>query len=84
MYASLLFIPPSLLSSSSVASPHPPLFLLPPSFPTPPPLTEKYGGTGLSYLEHCNVMEEISHQVSGLSYGDQSNLCINQLTPSHS
>jgi len=42
---------------------------------------EKYGGTGLGYLEHCIVMEEISRASGaiGLSYGDQSNLCINQI-----
>ena len=50
------------------------------SLPLLPP-TEKYGGTGLGYLEQCIVVEEIS-RVSGaigLSYGDQSNLCINQI-----
>lgn len=41
----------------------------------------EHGGTGLGYLEHCIVMEEIS-RVSGaigLSYGAHSNLCVNQL-----
>ena len=50
------------------------------SLPLSPP-TEKYGGTGLGYLEQCIVVEEIS-RVSGaigLSYRDQSNLCINQI-----
>ena len=43
--------------------------------------TEKYGGSALGYMENCIAMEEIS-RVSGaigLSYGDQTNLCINQL-----
>lgn len=65
----LLYIQlPSLLSPLSPLS----LLLL---------LTEQYGGTGLGYLEHCIVMEEISRVsgAMGLSYGDQSNLCINQL-----
>ncbi len=38
-----------------------------------------YGGTGLSYVEHCLVMEELS-KASGsiaLSYGAHSNLTIN-------
>ena len=42
---------------------------------------ERYGGSGMGYLEHCVVMEEIS-RASGaiaLSYGAHSNLCINQL-----
>ncbi len=42
---------------------------------------ESMGGTGLGYLAHVIVMEEIS-RVSGsvgLSYGAHSNLCINQL-----
>ncbi|XP_053701120.1 isovaleryl-CoA dehydrogenase, mitochondrial [Synchiropus splendidus] len=41
----------------------------------------EYGGTGLGYLDHVIVMEEIS-RVSGaiaLSYGAHSNLCVNQL-----
>src|SRR6476619_4409935 len=42
---------------------------------------EKYGGTGLGYLEHCIAMEEISRASAavGLSYGAHSNLCINQI-----
>ncbi|XDA78268.1 hypothetical protein R6Z07M_008307 [Ovis aries] len=41
----------------------------------------QYGGSGLGFLEHVLVMEEIS-RVSGavgLSYGAHSNLCINQI-----
>lgn len=44
-------------------------------------MTVEYGGTGLGYLDHVIVMEEIS-RVSGavaLSYGAHSNLCVNQL-----
>ncbi|XP_028995807.1 isovaleryl-CoA dehydrogenase, mitochondrial [Betta splendens] len=39
------------------------------------------GGTGLGYLDHCIVMEELSRVAAGvaLSYGAHSNLCINQL-----
>ncbi len=42
---------------------------------------EKYGGSGLGYLEHCVAMEEISRASAavGLSYGAHSNLCVNQL-----
>ena len=42
---------------------------------------EEDGGTGLSYLEHCIAMEEISRASAsvGLSYGAHSNLCVNQL-----
>eukprot|EP00074_Homo_sapiens_P030753 NP_001341530.1 isovaleryl-CoA dehydrogenase, mitochondrial isoform 7 [Homo sapiens] len=41
----------------------------------------QYGGSGLGYLEHVLVMEEISRASGavGLSYGAHSNLCINQL-----
>lgn len=42
---------------------------------------EEYGGLGLTYLDHCLVMEELS-RASGsvaLSYGAHTNLCINQL-----
>jgi isovaleryl-CoA dehydrogenase len=41
----------------------------------------EYGGSGLDYTTHCLVMEEISRGSGsvGLSYGAQSNLCINQL-----
>ena len=42
---------------------------------------EDFGGTGLGYLAHCVVMEEISRGSAsvGLSYGAHSNLCLNQL-----
>lgn len=41
----------------------------------------EYGGTGLGYLDHVIVMEEMSRASAaiGLSYGAHSNLCINQL-----
>ncbi|HRX40970.1 MAG: isovaleryl-CoA dehydrogenase [Parvularculaceae bacterium] len=41
----------------------------------------EFGGTGLGYLAHCVVMEEISRGSGsvGLSYGAHSNLCINQI-----
>ncbi|XP_068107775.1 isovaleryl-CoA dehydrogenase, mitochondrial-like isoform X1 [Hyperolius riggenbachi] len=40
-----------------------------------------YGGSGMGYLEHILVMEEVSRVSAaiGLSYGDHSNLCVNQL-----
>lgn len=40
-----------------------------------------YGGSGLGYLEHAIVMEEISRASAsvGLSYGAHSNLCVNQI-----
>ena len=42
---------------------------------------EDYGGTGLNYLSHCIVMEEISRASAsiGMSYGAFSNLCVNQI-----
>ena len=42
---------------------------------------EEYGGSGMGYLEHCVVMEEISRASAsiGLSYGAHSNLCVNQI-----
>ena len=42
---------------------------------------EDYGCTGLNYLSHCIVMEEISRASAsiGLSYGAFSNLCVNQI-----
>ncbi|MEO1957678.1 MAG: isovaleryl-CoA dehydrogenase [Methylophilaceae bacterium] len=42
---------------------------------------EEYGGTGLNYLSHLVVMEEISRASAsiGLSYGANSNLCLNNL-----
>lgn len=49
--------------------------------PAQPPLPVQYGGSGLGYLEHVLVMEEISRASGavGLSYGAHSNLCINQI-----
>ncbi|ORU94483.1 MAG: isovaleryl-CoA dehydrogenase [Cycloclasticus sp. symbiont of Bathymodiolus heckerae] len=42
---------------------------------------EEYGGTGLNYLSHLVVMEELSRASASiaLSYGACSNLCINNL-----
>jgi isovaleryl-CoA dehydrogenase len=42
---------------------------------------EEWGGTGLGYLAHIVVMEEISRASAsvGLSYGAHSNLCVNQI-----
>jgi isovaleryl-CoA dehydrogenase len=42
---------------------------------------ESYGGSGMGYLAHAVVMEEISRASAsvGLSYGAMSNLCLNQL-----
>ena len=42
---------------------------------------EEYGGSGLGYLEHVIAMEEISRASAsvGLSYGADSNLCMNQI-----
>lgn len=44
-------------------------------------VSEKFGGSGLGYLEHVIIMEEISRASGsvGLSYGAHSNLCMNQL-----
>ena len=44
-------------------------------------VSEKYGGTGLGYLEHVVAMEEISRASAavGLSYGAHSNLAVNQI-----
>ncbi|XP_059908449.1 isovaleryl-CoA dehydrogenase, mitochondrial [Gadus macrocephalus] len=41
----------------------------------------EYGGTGLGYLEHVIVIEEMSRVSAAiaLSYGAHSNLCVNQL-----
>jgi len=41
----------------------------------------EYGGTGGTYFDHCIVMEELSRASASvaLSYGANSNLCINQL-----
>ena len=42
---------------------------------------EEYGGTGMGYMAHTIVMEEISRASAsvGLSYGAHSNLCVNQI-----
>ena len=42
---------------------------------------EKYGGAGLGYLENIIAIEEVSRASGaiGLSYGDQTNLSINQI-----
>lgn len=44
-------------------------------------LLEEYGGTGLGYLDHVIVMEEMSRVSAAiaLSYGAHSNLCVNQM-----
>ena len=41
----------------------------------------EYGGSGLGYLEHLLVVEEISRCSGsvGLSYAAHSNLCVNQI-----
>ncbi|XP_048341065.1 isovaleryl-CoA dehydrogenase, mitochondrial isoform X2 [Sphaerodactylus townsendi] len=41
----------------------------------------EYSGSGMGYLDHVLVMEEISRVSAavGLSYGAHSNLCVNQL-----
>jgi len=41
----------------------------------------QYSGSGLGYLEHAIIMEEISRASGslGLSYAAHSNLCVNQL-----
>ncbi|XP_005092564.1 isovaleryl-CoA dehydrogenase, mitochondrial isoform X1 [Aplysia californica] len=41
----------------------------------------KYGGSEMSYLDHCLVMEELSRASASvaLSYGAHSNLCVNQI-----
>lgn len=43
--------------------------------------TVEYGGTGLGYLDHVIVMEEMSRVSAAiaLSYGAHSNLCVNQM-----
>ena len=44
-------------------------------------IDEAYGGSGMGYLAHSVVMEEISRASGsvGLSYGAMSNLCLNQI-----
>lgn len=41
----------------------------------------EYGGTGMGYLDHIIVSEEMSRASAGiaLSYGAHSNLCVNQI-----
>lgn len=41
----------------------------------------EYGGSEMTYLDHCIVMEEMSRVSASiaLSYGAHSNLCVNQL-----
>jgi len=41
----------------------------------------EYGGSDMTYLDHCIVMEEMSRVSASiaLSYGAHSNLCVNQL-----
>jgi isovaleryl-CoA dehydrogenase len=43
---------------------------------------EKYGGSGMGYLAHVVVMEELSRASAAvaLSYGAHSNLCVNQIS----
>jgi isovaleryl-CoA dehydrogenase len=43
---------------------------------------EQYGGSGLGYLAHVVVLEEISRASASvaLSYGAHSNLCVNQIS----
>lgn len=46
-----------------------------------PTANPDFGGTGLTYTDHCIIYEEIS-RASGaiaLSYGAHSNLCVNQI-----
>ncbi|RMX36972.1 hypothetical protein pdam_00005090 [Pocillopora damicornis] len=42
---------------------------------------EHLGGSGLGYLDHCIIMEEMSRYSAAiaLSYGAHSNLCVNQI-----
>ncbi|XP_060561676.1 isovaleryl-CoA dehydrogenase, mitochondrial-like isoform X2 [Ruditapes philippinarum] len=42
---------------------------------------EQYGGSGMGYVEHCLIMEEMSRASASiaLSYGAHSNLCLNQI-----
>ena len=44
-------------------------------------IDERYGGTNMGYLAHAVAMEEISRASAsvGLSYGADSNLCMNQI-----
>jgi isovaleryl-CoA dehydrogenase len=44
-------------------------------------VSEEYGGSGMTYLEHVVAIEEISRASAAvaLAYGAHSNLCINQI-----
>ena len=44
-------------------------------------VSERFGGAGLGYLAHVIAMEEVSRASAsvGISYGANSNLCVNQL-----
>ena len=44
-------------------------------------VSASYGGSNLSYIDHCIVVEELSRASAaiGLSYGAHSNLCVNQI-----
>ncbi|XP_067937961.1 isovaleryl-CoA dehydrogenase, mitochondrial-like isoform X1 [Watersipora subatra] len=44
-------------------------------------VSDEFGGTGATYLQHCLVMEEMSRVSAAiaLSYGAHSNLCVNQI-----
>ncbi|MCZ2087905.1 MAG: acyl-CoA dehydrogenase family protein, partial [Burkholderiales bacterium] len=44
-------------------------------------VAEEYGGTQMGYLAHIVAMEEVSRASAsvGLSYGEHSNLCVNQI-----
>lgn len=44
-------------------------------------VSDEFGGSGLGYLAHVIVIEEISRSSAsiGLSYGAHSNLCVNQI-----
>ena len=44
-------------------------------------VAEEFGGSGMGYLAHSVVLEEISRASAsvGLSYGAMSNLCLNQI-----
>src|SRR6476659_8880556 len=45
-------------------------------------VAEEWGGADMGYLAHCVAMEEVSRASAsvGLSYGANSNLCVNQLS----
>lgn len=45
-------------------------------------VAEEFGGSGLGYLAHCVVVEELARASASvsLSYGAHSNLCVNQIS----